>query len=172
MRKSLSIILITVMASFLTACTNSKPASPDYIVVESQLPSYFVTLPTPPPDLIPEETNSDGIDLDLTQMSSNIVYTEVYYMMITPDEFMGKTIKMSGTYTCFQDEQTGRYYHGCIVRDAAQCCAQGIEFRLTDEYIFPDDYPSEGDFITITGTFASYEENGNTYYTLEDAVLT
>lgn len=171
MRKILSIILVSALGLLSAACGENPPAASDYTAIETQFPSSYIILPSPPPDLIPERTSSDGIDLDLTTMSSNIVYTEVYYMAITPDEFTGKVIRMSGAYDCFYDESSDQYYHGCIIQDATACCTQGIEFRLTDDYVFPDDYPSEGDTITVTGTYSSYEENGHIYYTLTDAVL-
>ncbi len=114
---------------------------------------------------------SNGIDVDLTTLSSTMVYSEVYNMMVAPQEYVGKTVKMDGLYSGFYDDTTKKYYFACIVQDATACCSQGIEFELTDDYKFPDDYPSDGDFITVTGVFDIYQEGEFKYCTLRNAKL-
>ncbi len=121
-------------------------------------------------DVVPQE-NDEGIDVDLTLLSSTMVYSEVYNMVYYPEDYIGKTVKMSGIYTMLYDETTGKYYHGCIITDATACCAQGIEFEPVKDYVFPDDYPQEGDSICVTGTFDTYKEGENTYCTLRNAKL-
>lgn len=54
---------------------------------------------------------------------------------------------------------------------AAACCAQGIEFILTDDYAWPGDYPEEGEEITVIGSFDTYYEGEYLYCTLRDAVI-
>ena len=112
---------------------------------------------------------NDVPDVDLTVLSSTMVYSEVFNMMYYPENYIGKTVKMSGMYTMFHDENTGKYYHGCIVKDATACCAQGIEFELTDDYVYPDDYPDFGADICVVGTFETYKEGDNTFCTLRNA---
>ena len=58
-----------------------------------------------------------------------------------------------------------------VNEDAAACCSQGIEFVLTDEYSYPDDYPEEGREICVVGVFDTYQEGGYTYCTLRDAKM-
>ena len=115
--------------------------------------------------------SADGIDVDLTVLSATMVYSEVYNMMVAPEEYVGKTIKMNGLFTYAQDEETGQYYFGCIVQDATACCAQGIEFELTGEHTFPDDYPEVDSEICVVGTFDTYDDGGYTYCTLRNASL-
>lgn len=110
-------------------------------------------------------------DVDLTQLSSTMVYSEVYNMMVTPGDYMGKVIKMSGPFSVYTDETTGKNYFACVIQDATACCAQGIEFELGGDYVYPDNYPAVGSEITVSGTFDTYEEDGYTYCTLRDAVL-
>ncbi|MCR5788667.1 MAG: hypothetical protein K6G83_02150 [Lachnospiraceae bacterium] len=112
---------------------------------------------------------ADGIDIDLTTLSSTMVYSEVYNMMVSPDDYIGKTVKMDGQFTQYHDESTGKYYFACIISDATACCSQGIEFVLTDDYTYPDDYPQEGGAICVTGTFDTYQEGDYTYCTLRNA---
>lgn len=120
--------------------------------------------------LKPSETK-DGIDVDLTNKSANMVYAEVYNMMVAPEEYVGKTIKMKGTFSQFHDETTDKYYFACIIKDAMACCSQGIEFVLNKKYKFPKDYPKEGDNICVVGVFETYKEGKDTYCTLMNARL-
>lgn len=114
---------------------------------------------------------SDDIDVDLTAISGILVYSEVYNMMSTPENYMGKKIKMEGIYTIYFDNTYSTRYDACIVQDATACCATGIEFELPDEYKYPDDYPEEGDIITVEGIFDTYDEGSYTYCTLRNASL-
>ena len=129
----------------------------------------------PEPDPIDESeiaTNStEGIDVDLTALSSTMVYSEVYNMMVTPENYVGKTVKMDGIFASYHDESADKYYFACIISDATACCSQGIEFVLTDGYSYPDDYPEEGGDVCVVGVFDTYQEGGYTYCTLRNARL-
>ena len=92
-------------------------------------------------------------------------------MIASPENYIGKTVKMKGPFTFYHDEATGNYYFACIIRDAAACCAQGIEFVLTDDYIYPDDYPKVDEEICVIGVFDMYKEGDYTYCTLRHAQL-
>jgi len=118
-----------------------------------------------------DDSNIIDIDLDLTTMSSTMVYSEVYNIMCYPDDYREKCIKMSGTCSIFEDLTTGQLYYACIIQDATQCCQQGIEFNLQDSYIYPDDYPENGQEVTVVGIFETYAEDGVLYCRLRDAVL-
>lgn len=115
--------------------------------------------------------NTEGIDVDLTQLSSTMVYAEVYNMMVSPENYIGKTVKMSGAFSAYHDEATDNYYFACIIMDATACCSQGIEFDLTDEYKYPDDYPELGEDICVIGVFDTYQEGDYTYCILRDAKI-
>ncbi|MBQ9609369.1 MAG: hypothetical protein IJV15_08005 [Lachnospiraceae bacterium] len=110
-------------------------------------------------------------DVDLTQLSSTMVYSEVYNMTTAPDDYLGKKVKMSGPFSVYTDETTGKNYFACIIQDAAACCAQGIEFELEGNYTYPENYPTVGTEITVSGTFDVYEEDGYQYCTLRNAVF-
>ena len=60
----------------------------------------------------------EGIDVDLTALSSTMVYSEVYNMMTSPEDYIGKTVKMKGMYSVYHDESTDKYYFACIIKDA------------------------------------------------------
>ncbi len=131
---------------------------------------------TPEPPSGPETASSseaaeDGIDVDLTVLSSTMVYSEVYNMMSYPENYIGKTVKMKGPFAYYHDEATDNYYFACIIQDATACCAQGIEFVLTDDYVYPDDYPEVNEEICVAGVFDTYQEGDYTYCTLRQAKL-
>jgi len=125
-----------------------------------------------PPDEIeerrvkPASSEKKTADIDLTVMSGTMVYAEVYNITAAPEDYLGKTVKVKGTYVTDYYDVTDLTYRYVLIADAAACCQQGIEFILTGEY--PDDYyPEEGGAIELQGVFKKYEELGITYYYLE-----
>ena len=108
-----------------------------------------------------------SVDVDLTALSATMVYSEVFQMMYYPEDYIGKTVKMEGLYDHYHDDSTGKDYYSCIIQDATACCAQGIEFQLSDG-AYPADATSD---VMVKGTFETYEENGAKYCTLVDAEL-
>lgn len=79
---------------------------------------------------------------------------------------------MNGTFNVYYTEATNTYFFACIVQDATACCAQGLEFVLKGEHVYPDDYPELGEEITVTGVFDTYMEGEYEYCTLRDAEMT
>ena len=114
---------------------------------------------------------SDDPDVDLTKLSSTMVYSEVYNMMYTPNDYIGKTVKMKGQFSYYEDPETKAQYFACIIADATACCSQGLEFILSGEHTYPNDYPEVDSEITVTGTFETYKENGSQYCRLKNATL-
>ena len=88
--------------------------------------------------------SADGIDVDLTTLSSTAVY---------------------------EDETTGQQYFACIIADALGCWRRGLEFILKGEHKYPDDYPTVDSEITVTGTFETYTEDKFTYCRIKGAVM-
>ncbi len=106
-------------------------------------------------------------DVNLTILPSTLVYSEVYNMTNTPNDYVGKVIQMRGTVGTFVDEVTGKPGYACIIADATSCCAQGIEFELTDT----DITLNEGDEVEVIGTFDTYIEGEYMYSALRGASL-
>lgn len=129
------------------------------------------------PQEAPEKTvtaDADGVDYDLTAMSSDMVYATVYQMMVDPGTYIGKTFRMEGLYYANYYEPTAQYYHYCIIQDATACCAQGLEFVWEDgSHTYPDEYPKDNTEVIVEGTFETYREDGdnNLYCRLKDATL-
>lgn len=108
---------------------------------------------------------SDGVDVDLTLMGSDLVYATVYQMMSKPEEYEGKTIRIEGKYYASYYPITDKYYNYCLIADALACCSQGLEFELAGGAVYPDDYPADQSEVVVTGVFETYtEEAGQTFY--------
>lgn len=125
-------------------------------------------------DVLPQtqpKPENIGKTVDLTTMSSTMIYAEVFSMTRFPEDYLGKTITMHGQFTVYGNTKSGKPYFAVVIADATACCSQGIEFVLAGEHIYPDDYPKEGEEITVTGQYQSYEENGGVYYHLADAEI-
>lgn len=144
------------------------PKTPESTIVPETPESTMIAESTPEPE---EETADayENIDIDLTVMSSTMVYSQVSEIMADPDAYVGKIMKMKGLLTVFHSEETGKYYFGCLIQDATACCAQGIEFELAGDYQYPDDYPPENTEITVVGVFDTYIEGVGLYCTLRNA---
>ncbi len=112
----------------------------------------------------------NGADVDVSKLSSTMVYSVVYDMTTRPKEYIGKKVRISGSMATYHDEETDMTYYACLIADATACCSQGIEFQTTDEFD-PADYPAEGEPVTVMGTYDTYEENGYQYCVLKEAVL-
>ena len=99
------------------------------------------------------QTSTNYADIDLTRMSSTMVYSMVYQMVTDPQKYVGKRIKMKGAFSTYFDEETEQRFFGCIIKDALACCSQGLAFELAKPRKYPSEFPSQGTPITIIGTF-------------------
>ena len=123
-------------------------------------------------------SDPSDVDVDLTVLSSTMVYAEVLNMMTEPNAYDGKTVKMRGRFGAsygYRPDGTINedvLIFACIIADATACCSQGIEFVLSGAYNFPEDYPELDSEITVTGTFKSGEQNGIPYFRVIHAQMT
>lgn len=119
-----------------------------------------------------KEANNQGatpIDVDLTRLNAIMVYSEVNNMMTTPEDYVGKKVRMRGKLAVYKYPE--RNYYTCIIADATACCQQGMEFLWAGNHKYPEDYPNEGDEITVTGVFDIYYEGDKKYCQLKDSSL-
>ena len=170
LRKYIGVVLAGIMVCMLAAC-GEETVNPtiEEIAAEREAealeevtptPEIFDTVATPTPEA--EEQVSDEpdptVDYDLTVMGSDMVYATVFQLMVNPDEYEGKTFKVSGTYDEMTFEDTGVTYHFVVIADALACCSQGLEFLWEDE---GKEYPQIGHEVTCKGTFETYKEEGS-----------
>lgn len=111
------------------------------------------------------------VDLDLSAMSGTVVYAEVFNIMMSPEQYVGKTLRMSGTFAVAHDLVNGHLYTSCVIQDATACCSQGIEFEWAGEHAYPEDYPQLDSEIEVCGTFEQYEDENGAYYHVANASL-
>ena len=110
-------------------------------------------------------------DIDLTGLSGTMLYSAIYDIMMEPEDYLGKTIKIEGQFTVFPDEQSDENRYAVIIADASACCEQGIMFTLAGEHTYPDDYPEPEDDITVVGEFKLYNEGEYFYYYLGESEI-
>jgi hypothetical protein len=152
---------------------------PEEPVPEAQNPEVPIPEAPIPETPVPEVETAAGqdtlptgnIDIDLTVLSADMVYAEVFEIMRAPSSYVGKTLRMHGPLVISHDPSTGNDYYICIIEDALACCAQGIEFVPADGYSYPEDFPEVNSDITVTGVFDTYYENDILYCTVRDSVI-
>ena len=110
-------------------------------------------------EIADEVLQARDIDIDLTQMSSTMVFSQVYNITMTPEDYQGKVIKMKGQFLSDLDTETNTRYYACLILDATACCAEGLGFVPKDGYLYPEDFPEPDGEITVTGTFDYFWEN-------------
>ena len=179
MKKLFCLLLIAMALCSLAACGREKDkgaAAADS--ADNQAPESSVSQKQPAekkseskPAASEPTQSTDGVDVDLTRLSSTMVYSEVFNMMYAPDDYIGTTIKMTGQFVYYENPDTKTQYFTCIIGDAMACCSQGLEFVLTGKHTYPDDYPELGSEITVSGTFELYEEGDIRYCRLVDAEM-
>lgn len=155
MKKIIAIILTLVLALSFVACSKNSDKN-DNSNSKTKTKATETT------------TEAKSVDLDLTQLSSTLIYSEVYNMLITPDDYKGKIIKMKGQFNQYTDEQTGKTYNAVIIPDATACCQQGLEFELSDK---TNPNFEQGAEITVVGTFDTYSEGELLYCHLKNAKI-
>ena len=159
--KTLKIVCMSILCVTMFACGNTE--------VEQAQPEEIEEIISDVQNELPDVKSSD-VDIDLTQMSSTMVYSEVSNMMMDGSLYEGKTIRMTGRFSLYTNSDRTKYYPVVLVEDAMACCQQGIEFLLEDKE-YPEGYPEMDDSITIVGTFQTYEEDGMIYFHLIDSIM-
>ena len=190
MKRLFCLLLAACMMASLCACgkDSGKDARNDASSSNEEASASAESIPTPKEQETPDEqqtpeepeqtqTSADGVEVDLTVLSSTMVYSEVYNMLYNdPAHYLGKTVKARGGFSIYQLVTDGVLQpdpvaYACIIADATACCAEGMEFVPEGDLTYPDDYPELGAEIIVIGEFQSYEENGMTWYHLVNARL-
>lgn len=156
MKKIIAIILALVLTLSFAACSKNSDKNEN----SNSKATTKITEST--------SAETKSVDLDLTQLSSTLVYSEVYNMLITPDDYKGKIIKMKGQFNQYTDEETGKIHNAVIISDATACCQQGLEFELSDKTNPNFEQDTE---ITVVGTFDTYSDGKFLYCHLKNAKI-
>lgn len=185
MKKHIMLRFLTalVLATALTGCSGSATAARQGSAnqVEETLNAQMAAAEgsasqeeTPETSSVSDyenDTEYTEVDYDLTEMSSDMVYSTVYNMMADPDSYLGKTVKMEGTFMVGTDQTTQEQFYACMIADAAACCAQGMEFVWGDGSHSGSEYPPEGEKLCVTGVFDTYMEGEYQYCRLDQSSI-
>lgn len=175
MKRLLCLLLAALTVLGLGACgeKSGAPTTEETTssTTASEEPKPLETLPL---ETAPSKDTAESTLVDLTALSSTMVYAEVFAMMSSPEDYVGKTVKMQGIFSKGQLYAAGSLNDGgtvfaCVIQDATACCAQGIPFELAGDYTYPQDYPELGDAITVVGTFEIHQQEGMQFCRLRDA---
>ncbi len=134
--------------------------------ISTEMP--LATGPSSDSNVVPITDPDPNVDVDLTAYTINDMVIVLNSIIFKSDEYLGKTIKISGPYHEFWDEGTGKYYHYIMIEDETACCKNGIEFICNEgSNSNSDKYPEEDEMIEIMGVYSVYEEDGYTHYYLD-----
>lgn len=109
-----------------------------------------------------EQNEELKVDLDVTGFSITIVYALLENMVQNPDDYIGKTVKITGNMSTWKDSAGDDVY--CLtIWDQTQCCSAEIRIKFDYEKVDKSSIPSPGEDYTVIGIFDS-EFDGETYY--------
>jgi len=104
--------------------------------------------------------------MDISKLNRMLAYAQAVNILQTPEEYLGKRMRVGGLYDAVFYDPTEAYYHFILIGDEALCCQVELEFLWSGDHTYPDDYPKQKAAIEVEGLFATYEELGKTYYHL------
>ena len=107
--------------------------------------------------LVQETTPQTKIDYDLSAMNYNMLSSITFDMLVEPEKYADKTIKMSGLF--YSQIHEGKRYFSVIVWDATKCCPAGMDFIPPALVKYPDDFPQQEQNITVIGKLKLNEDN-------------
>ena len=150
MKRLFCLLLAACVMLSLCACEKGreKDAGNDASSSNEELSASTEIIPTPneqetPGKSKPSQPSAGKVDVDLTVLSSTMVYSEVYNMLyFYPEDYYGKTVKANGIFAIYQMvvdgvTQPAPVAYACIIADATACCAEGMEFVLKDDLAYP-----------------------------------
>lgn len=104
--------------------------------------------------------------IDLTKLNQIMLYTQVYNMAWTPDEFRGTYVKIKGRFYSAVNPENGKTFYAVIVSDMAGCCMAGLDFTLSPE-LNGKKLPDKECDIEVHGTYVISMMNGFEYPHIE-----
>lgn len=104
---------------------------------------------------------------DIIEITEKMYITYINDIYTNLEQYKGKKIKLEGMFTSQYDESVQETFY-FVYRRGPGCCGNdgsmaGFEFTTKDSI------PQENDWIEVTGTLDSYEQDGFIYLTLRDS---
>ena len=80
-------------------------------------------------------------------MGANLVYAQVFNMMLQPEDYADKIFRLKGNFACYKTDKGDVF--AVVIADALACCQQGIEFKDN----FTENKPLQNQMIEVTGKY-------------------
>lgn len=112
-----------------------------------------------------KENSSSKIDFDFSKMNYNMISSITFEMLIAPENYENKTVKITGDF--YSDEHEGHEYYFVMIWDPTGCCPAGISFIPTDSTKEKLSTLKQDEKVTVTGTMKLMQLEENT----EDLIL-
>lgn len=140
--------LALTIAAALTGCTKKDSTQQAGSFIDEQTQIALEEIDKELEEKQKAVTATEGVDFDISVMNANMVYAQVFDMMMQPEVYRDKVIKIAGDYYRLPDNK-GNMTNAVIIRDALACCQQGMEFK----WDFGEAVPAQETHITVTGPF-------------------
>ena len=152
--KKLFLICLLLLVGCQNQAENKNPSSNGLETVPSiAQPTITPLIPipstTPTTDTYFDEHFDEIVcDLDLTSMSTTMIFAQVNDFYTNGENYVDKIIKIKGLYIEDYREEIDTTYKMLIVSDVTGCCVIGVDVVLPDNM----SYPSPGTFIALVGS--------------------
>ena len=155
-------LLILLLSFALISCSKKT-------IAESSSSTPATAAQSPVAKASPETKadTSSKPDFDLTKMSATMIYSTIFDMLIMPEDYVEKVIKVKGWFETYTNPESGELFYAVVVPDATACCQQGLEFIWPGDHHYPADFPDPGQDVTVTGRYKLVDKDGFAYNYLE-----
>lgn len=103
-----------------------------------------------------------AVDIDFTQMSGTVAYSQVMMMMYQPEDYWNQSIRIHGIYYPMDTPEFG-LVHLLLILDDTLCCQGFVEFYLPQGSV----YPENGAQIGLLGNYIYVEDEDVPYSTIQ-----
>lgn len=107
------------------------------------------------------------IDIDFTKMGKTMAYAMLYNICFDQEKYIGKTMRIKGSFFMTEGERDGAKFYSVIIYDATACCQIGLDFIPRGNKKYPIDFPKDMEEIEITGTYSVTNKYGFEYFYLD-----
>src|SRR5215510_7298516 len=67
-------------------------------------------------------SEDSGVDMDLSKVSPNMMRVAIENMMMTPNDYIGSSVRVDGAYTSIHDDKTETDAHFLLIGTGDDCC--------------------------------------------------
>ena len=101
---------------------------------------------------------SSKVALDFTKMNYNIASGVIFDMMIAPQKYKDKTMKIHGQF--YTEVHNDKRIFAILIWDLTGCCPTGMTIVPLSSMKYPADFPKQDEYVTVVGTLELLEMDG------------